>query len=186
MKTEPENTVYGDTEFKSRLEARWAVLLEHAPAVDFWIYEPRINCVEVPAYIRPAFCFYKRRKRYYQGDFCFAVGNLLYSLEVKPTMPSQSYLDFFHPVSRYLTGLPILSYRTFYKQTPTILFFDRKKIWRVGDVRKCKVIDWGKAYQIAKDFRFDLRHPSPRNQLSDSSFEDRVKRMPHWRPSRCL
>lgn len=37
---EPKPTIYGRVRFRSRLEARWAVLLDHVPNVLNWTYEP--------------------------------------------------------------------------------------------------------------------------------------------------
>jgi len=75
---EPKPTIYRDVEFKSRLEARWAVFFDYYHLMDGWQYEPKTFRLE--------------NGWEYTPDFFFQWSSFPGLLEVKPTIPSVEYL----------------------------------------------------------------------------------------------
>jgi hypothetical protein len=144
---EPKPTQYGNILFRSRTEARWAVLLDFTPNVLNWWYEPETFKMPNGWTYTPDFLV----------KFCRPSGKIdTVYLEVKPSAPSGDWSRAVDRVVRRHNIVVIVAWADFYNNvgvqfrsfTP-----DAKK-----DVRY--LLDCfsksGQGYYHARHFRFDL------------------------------
>lgn len=76
---QPKPTKYAGVQFKSKLEATWAVFLDYHPLVKDWRYEPRK--------------FHLKKQGWdYTPDFQFSIHDWTAYIEVKPAEPTNEYL----------------------------------------------------------------------------------------------
>lgn len=133
-------------DFKSRLEARWAVLLEYHPLVDLWKYEPATFTLE--------------NGWQYTPDFFIRVGGVAEGfLEIKPEKPTKEWLE---SQARFLDLLPVpiyICHGGFYREVPLVHRLDA-----LGQISKDKLpgfvqttlLSHPSAIKAAREFRFDL------------------------------
>lgn len=146
----PKPTTYRGRKYRSRLEARWAVFLDHHPLVREWHYEPKT--------------FRLPGGWTYTPDFLFAVGPFAAFVEVKPLPPTEEYLAVlrrFVPLLR----LPLLmGVGDFYKNTPRAYVLPKEGP-PPKDAPRLHQWEWltggGPAVKSARHFRFDLPHDAP-------------------------
>lgn len=146
---QPKPTRYRKIKFRSRLEARWAVFLDHYFRIEEWIYEPCEITVSTPAAITNK----------YTPDFHIRIEGVNYYLEVKPSYPSLEYVSDLKEIAKLTRTPVVLGYGSFWKNDcpiaethevkghtthPTILIANHLFYNSI------------KAYDIAKDFRLDL------------------------------
>lgn len=164
MSIDPKPTTYHRTEFRSRLEARWAVYFDHYALVDQWNYEPRK--------------FTDPRTRWtYTPDFFVAVGRgtLRGWVEVKPEVPNQDTLDSLHRSASLLgrcQGFHLaLAFGSFFQgEEPRVFMMgpsgDPPSIRDVEEnatfLSDIPILGDRDASKVAQDYRFDLpeRRPS--------------------------
>jgi len=105
---QPKPTTYRDQDFRSRLEARWAVFLDWNPLVDSWNYEPEGFRLDGPDWT-------------YLPDFLVKVGPFMFYLEVKPEVPDPKYLEI---LGAFAIALPYplsVAYGSFFKDVPKVI-----------------------------------------------------------------
>lgn len=141
-------TIYGKVSFKSRLEARWAVFLDHHTCVADWVYEPRT---------------WKDPKTnwMYTPDFLVKVGPIQVLLEVKPDMPSREYIEnlgIFTPIMPHSLWV---AFGDFYEGTPSLFSMAAKGL-PPEPLTACGLFPFQEeAIQTAAAFRFDLPQTPP-------------------------
>jgi len=143
----PKPTTYKGVRFKSRLEARWAIFLDHCPDVYSWKYEPQT--------------FYNRATGWtYTPDFLVELmlngKRYLYILEIKPNRTSVEYLNFL----KYFTNL--IPYPFFVVSGN---FYDIKSqidagFNSPGTIPRLFGLGTKAAEHIAANYRFDLSEES--------------------------
>lgn len=142
---EPKPTIYKGVEYRSRLEARWAVYLDHHPSVKSVAYE-RFR--------------FRLRDFTYTPDFSFNWVNKKIFLEVKPAIPANDYLNMLVNVKGEHRVFLILATGSFYLEEVPILFTItdlRSRI--VGDRLSESFLQNDYALASALNYRFDLAQP---------------------------
>jgi len=143
---EAKPTQYGNTIFRSRLEARWAVFLDFCDNVLNWEYEPQT--------------FKMKNGWDYTPDFKVVFGNRppLY-LEVKPTKPSNEYLNTLVRFINQCRFTLLIATGDFYKPDLLGTGILRPSSNRVSG---CLLVDFftgvPRAVYTAHHFRFDLEN----------------------------
>lgn len=150
----PIPTTYRGIKFRSKLEARWAVFLDHCKIVSAWKYEPTI--INGPGFS-------------YTPDFLIAIQSFSWFLEVKPIQAYDGYVDKLSKISNSLGEVVWLGEGSFYqtdnsKDLPCIReirpghkshYADRVPItdfpWFAASTASTKA-----AADLATRFRFDL------------------------------
>ncbi len=142
-------TIYRDIHFKSRLEARWAIFLDHCPGVAAWQYEP--------------YQFSLPNGWTYTPDFYVtpATGPKFW-IEVKPIKPTKEYLKNIWEFVHSLTEDFCVGYGSFYKgAVPCIL-----PLTGPCTTKDMSLYYWFKnprgierAVKTASEHRFDLGKP---------------------------
>lgn len=145
---QPKPTLYASVQFRSRLEARWAVFLDNQPNVLNWTYEPTTVSITKTGWT-------------YTPDFLvktFASGKLwvLY-LECKPTLPSPGTLDDLRLASEYLdNGLVLLVNPMFGEEADEIIYClfasGKSYVFEIADLFP----EHATALEAAMQYRFDL------------------------------
>lgn len=150
---EAKPTEYKGTLYRSRLEARWAVYLDHHPKTTSVKYEPTTFRYSGGNYTPDFYFFLKGFQGYY--------------LEVKPSIPSQEYLASLvvllmkHPISL------LLAVGSFYKEEPVIYEINSYNSERILGAHLIKIPFLGDNYALASasGYRFDLAQPeAPRRK----------------------
>lgn len=147
-------TKYLGVQFKSKLEARWAVFLESHFLVNDWRYEPKTYTL-------------REGKWEYTPDFYVNAGGRELFLEIKPTEPTPEYLSVLMQFAHHALVHPlVICVGDMYKGRPVpTLHFTRT-------AEACKLTecvhfaDCEEALSRARNFRFDLRStetPGPRD-----------------------
>lgn len=144
---DPKPTDYAGIEFRSRLEARWAVLLDYNPLVTDWDYEPRT--------------FRDRKTGWkYTPDFLFHCGvNWHGWIEVKPSMPTEKYLLFLTRFLPLLNAPLYLCVGTFYDKEPLpqLAKVERGKPLQLRPLDQVHILPIPQeAIDAAFKYRFDL------------------------------
>lgn len=158
---EAKPTEYRGTLYRSRLEARWAVYLDHHPGILSPKYEP--TTFYSPNLYTPDFSFFLKTT----GTFY---------LEVKPSLPS---IDYLLGLIKILTEHPIsllLAVGDFYKSEPIVYEMNTYKSTNrnVLGSSLTKVPLFGDSYALmcASGYRFDLaqpEHPGKGNRYANPS-----------------
>lgn len=162
---EPKPTTYAGITFRSRLEARWAVLLDYHPAVEHWQYEPT-------KYTLP-------NGWDYVPDFLFSMGGSFTFLEVKPEFPNDEYVTVLQQFVPHLPHQLLIGTGGFYNEEPqvwSLLAKDHKGVRAIA-YRLFVPTD---VLHAAQRFRFDLpngRRPSFRG----GSAEEVGEHIHNWR-----
>lgn len=145
---EAKPTEYRGTLYRSRLEARWAVYLDHHPGIIRPKYEPATFYHPYP----------------YTPDFSFFLkGSQSYYLEVKPALPSTEYLTgLLFLLAREPISL-LLAVGDFYKSEPTIYEMNTyrppNRNILGADLSKIPLLGDNYALTCAAGYRFDLAKP---------------------------
>lgn len=190
---EAKPTKYRGIQFRSRLEARWGVLLDNYFMVGEWFYEPKPFTDSDSGWT-------------YTPDFRISASVFHYWLEVKPVLPDVATLEALSLFATKLNGLPlILAFGSFYEEVPRIVEIPAHSIpagkIKVAAIRKAAVslessplfARSGEAAKVAATYRFDLPNdPAPairRNpNASASDFLRRVnwkgRPLPRTKPTR--
>ena len=170
---QPKPTRYRKITFNSRLEARWAVLLDHLHLITDWKYEP--------FELRD-----KETNHPYTPDFLVQIQQYAWLLEVKPSTVELDYLDKLQRISISLGRVLWLAEGSIYKEIlPTI-----REIHPTGVISEPVNIllfpwfalnrqDVENASMISSGFRFDLMQPNylpPWKQGSRSDFQRNVRK----------
>ena len=147
---EAKPTRYMGEQFRSRLEARWAVFLHHYKRILKWGYETHHltltdNADSVLDNYTPDFSFYWAK-----------FPKMLIFLEVKPTKPNKEYFKRLSEFSKYADQPIILAYGSFYKTQPIIIIFGP-----LGGMGKAIPLNLAfhkctSAIKKAGNYRFDL------------------------------
>ena len=173
---EAKPTAYRGIQFRSRLEARWAVYLDFNPLIDYWEYEPRSFTLDDGSAYTP--------------DFVIQMGTGLQCwVEVKPVIPTDDYLRLLASVVPKLPGCRghylLLCTGSFYRNAPPPNVFGlvpgitptKESIDRCNEpLTSIPIFGHQKAYQTASGYRFDLPEKLPpfRQGGEKSPFD-------HWR-----
>lgn len=164
---EPKPTRYRGIEFRSRLEARWAVFLDHHLLVDDWKYEPR--------------SFQLPNGSTYTPDFWFSVAQSSYYIEAKPLLPTEDYVKYVGVITSLYRINMLVAVGSFWNEEPVLYEIAPGTIYGVA------MSSWAyfrldpKAMTLAKGFRFDLNLPSyvpPSKYGSKARLEQSIDR---WR-----
>ena len=154
---EAKPTLYRGTQFKSRLEARWAVLLDWYEHIDNWHYEPKTFKL-------------KEEVRGILPTLFFQWSTFPGFIEVKPDVPSKEYLQV---LAAFLPILPLpltLAFGDFYKGKPKFWAMNLSKHWEkpTPAVVKREALTmetlWPNAelgIKTASHYRFDLQGKDP-------------------------
>jgi len=155
---EAKPTKYRGTEFKSRLEARWAVFLDYYHLMTGFAYEPHTFIIEEKGWD-------------YTPDFFFQWGQLPGMLEVKPEVPSEEYLSV---ICQFVPIIPVqltLTLGDFYRGNIPKLWvpalsksFPNPKPSRVKSEALGLLTLWPDseaAIKTAAEYRFDLDGQDP-------------------------
>lgn len=161
-------TIYRGVTFRSRLEARWAVFLDHHFMVRTWSYEPY------------EFTFPESGWRY-TPDFGINIGGTIYLLEVKPAMPTEEYKTQLTRIAE--DGHHIwLGVGSFYQsEEPRLFDYTNTEITTV--VKPILLSNWplfpsaSASVKQASQFRFDLaKGYIPKNKLgNDQEFRQHLR-----------
>jgi len=155
---EPKPTTYRGRHCKSRLEARWAVFLDYHFAVDVWEYEPM-------TFRNPETGWD------YTPDFIVKVGPYSMFLEIKPVLPTETYIEELLTILPYLPLPLMLAVGDFYEDVPQLASIN--EVFEAvlnGDKTHIECVPlnqtlWfpapDEAIRSAKTFRFDLPHGRP-------------------------
>lgn len=151
----PKPTTYRDIQFRSRLEARWAVLLDWYQFVQHWLYEPQHYKYDMT----------KFGGDHWLPDFFFATGYMKGLLEIKPSMPSEDYLTMLGYATEQLK-LPIyVGFCSFYNEVPRVMKIDPNHPHKDTSVPIDTFAEFPRinsAVSIAAHYRFDLANqPTP-------------------------
>jgi len=152
-------TVYKRVTFHSRLEARWAVLLDYNPLVDAWAFEPLTLRYEQAGWD-------------YTPDFAVKLGTISYHyLEIKPVIPTDDYIKLLALFSHYLPqGVDrlYLAYGSIYaKKAPPLICPMGIDIQTEAQVKKASIPledlyrNSLEALRTAQAYRFDLPERRP-------------------------
>lgn len=148
---EAKPTEYKGILYRSRLEARWAVYLDHHPGIRLPRYEPSTFCIEQFSYTPDFYFFLKGAQGFY--------------LEVKPSNPTEEYLEtlvslcYKHPISL------LLAVGSFYQEEPTVYEINTIRYenarGKVLGAYLSKIPLLGDNYALASaaGYRFDLAQP---------------------------
>lgn len=167
---DPKPTQYRGTQYKSVLEARWAVFLDHHFLVEDWKYELR------------SFAVPQLAGNFYTPDFWFSIGGMDLWLEAKPVDPEPDYLAQLNNISYYWKLNLLLGVGSYYKSEPEVYQFPADDY-----VPGVNLSDWGffsvddgKAVSIAQRFRFDINGPRyvPPRKEADRALHQ--KQMSKW------
>lgn len=144
---EPKPTTYKGVQYRSRLEARWAVYLDHHPSVKSVSYE-RFR--------------FRSQDFEYTPDFKFNwVGKRMF-LEIKPASPSAEYVQMLLRVTVEHCVHLLLAVGSFYQDEVPVLYDLTKthKSHRVHGERLTEgFLQNEYAVNSALNYRFDLAQP---------------------------
>lgn len=147
-------TVWNGIRFGSVLEARWAIMLENAAGVSKWSYRPEFAAIPSPERtLDNEFT----KARTYQPDFVFVVGNqIVFTLEVKPTRVTPTYLDWYRSLVELLPGSALIGQGGFHKACPRFTMVDPTITTDYGCVNRNRLFRAQKsAIVIARHHSFD-------------------------------
>lgn len=170
-------TYYRKILFKSRLEARWAIFLDHYPCIKQWEYEPGEivltdnQGVEVVRYT---------------PDFILKYENSMqFVLEVKPLEPNKEYLEMLNQISRFTSWPVLLGYGSMFCKSGQIIEVPNiLSIYNDGQTQNDPMLTcpWFHAcreyYEFACRFRLDLDsndYRPPRQRGDYKLFQQAVK-----------
>ena len=163
---EPKPTRYAGINFRSRLEARWAVFLDFHFLVLDWLYEPRH--LTLP------------NGWEYTPDFLFYLGDWKLFLEIKPEQPTEAYVGF---VSEFLPQLshPIyIAWGSFYKkEVPFVAKVTEEGLADCVPVTQFDPLALplsADAIKAAKGYRFDLTERRPAFRRGSPSVFNKARR----------
>lgn len=147
---QPKPTKYRGIQFRSRLEARWAVFLDNASNVMKWQYEPlTVNFREGYTYTPDFHVEY-----YYNQNRCRLF------IEVKPDEVTQDYIWMLAQASSQLqTNLAVYAGNPFFKRGHYLTVTVGKGIVLDGVYYQMTTVfsNFKVAQGIAAGYRFDLR-----------------------------
>lgn len=176
---QPKPTTYRNIETKSRLEAKWAVFLDHHPNVTSWSYEPgNIKLVRKDN---------GKQQLSYLPDFQIIMGNILkFILEIKPVRPNEAYVKDLVLVATTLKTTIIIAYGPFFierdgpRRTPEMVTIypngtidHDESLLNCGWFHPCMNV-----FDFACRFRFDLAsidYIPPRKGGCSQSFQQVVR-----------
>ena len=134
----PKPTSYNGIQFRSVLEARWAICLDHFEGCELWTHEP-------DTFVDPGTGW-----KYTPDFFCDCWGYL----EIKPKKPNANYilnrkkfLPLFHPFPLWI------AYGSFYYKKPLPRFIHVKS---GNELTFTKICNDRRAANMARSWRFDL------------------------------
>ena len=155
-------TDYHGVHFKSKLEAQWAVFLEHHHLCADWRYEPR--SYEIPA-----------KGWTYTPDFWVSVGGMEVFLEIKPVPITDKHAFFLMEFTRVIPQPLILCVGSFFKQEiPQMLWTNQGG--RVESLSNNSLLpDCADVIKTVKGYRFDIEH-TPGTQGTVSDLQDTISR----------
>ena len=145
----PKPTVFQGIEFRSRLEARWAVFFAACPSVEACRYEPLT--------LR-----YAKAGWDYTPDFSIDLPNNKGVLvEVKPILPNENYMRGLSQIVEVFSKRLLLGVGDFYGSTPRIAQVTPHRFHHMAFGRKAKPLNEffpgsDQAVLIASRYRFDL------------------------------
>lgn len=145
---EPKPTKYAGHQFRSRLEARWGVLLDAHFMVTDWKYEPKT---------------YRLDNGWdYTPDFYYTLGDWRIWLEIKPERPSEDYIAFLTKFVPLLDCPLFVAAGSFYKTTPELSPVGQDGLhgWEPLDTFGCLPVN-DDAIKAARRYRFDLPEQRP-------------------------
>ena len=145
---ESKPTSYKGTMYRSRLEARWAVYLDHHKSISQYVYEP-------PGW------------QGYTPDFLFRLASQEIYMEVKPVQPSTDYLQrLITTVKRARLDYFLLAVGSFYQEVPILwsMVTGRGCIIPAGQYLSKSPLYSEYALRSASGYRFDLRNPESGNR----------------------
>lgn len=156
----PKETTYRGITFHSRLEARWAIYLDHNPLVNDWAFEAQT--------IRD-----RKSGWTYTPDFIVKAGVVLQgALEIKPVCPTQDYIDqLVHWAPRIpgTQGMTLaLCFGDFFKGEPLVFKLgpegaNREEILQKAvPLSKVPILGHQEALEKAGSYRFDLPDQLPK------------------------
>jgi len=139
----PKPTKYKRITYRSRLEARWAVCLDHATNVRRFSYEPKhIDLGGGETYL-PDFLIYRTRKT-----------PTRFWLEVKPAKISEDYVKFIRNAARKSPIPLLLAIGSFYQEQIPKLYWT-SNLYEDVDFRTI-FTPYPQCTNAAKSHRFDL------------------------------
>jgi hypothetical protein len=148
---DPKPTVFKGTQYKSRLEARWAVYLDKHKGVKSYSYEP-VTFREIGIAYTPDF-----RVRSY------AALRPEFFLEIKPAAPARDYLYSLKDVANAFSVDICVAYGSFYQEEPNVIFigpnsYQVAALFTAVPLRSTLLFD-AVAFHAASGYRFDLAQP---------------------------
>lgn len=143
---EAKPTRYRGVQFKSRLEARWAIFLDNLYLITEWVYEPAKFKMQGTNWE-------------YTPDFRISLAVFQLYLEIKPTECSPEYLHVLTQFARGLKGQHLWLCQGDFWGTPIIiknLSIETSQRTLLEALPRCQ-----DAIQAAKNYRFDLLESKP-------------------------
>jgi len=155
-------TDYRGITFRSKLEAQWAVFLEHHRLCADWQYEPRSYEIAVKGWT-------------YTPDFWVSVGGIEVFLEIKPVPITDKHAFFLMEFTRVLPHPLLLCVGSFFKKdVPKVLWTNQQG--RVESLQENSLLpDCGDVIKTVKGYRFDIEH-TPEQQGTVSDLQDTISR----------
>jgi hypothetical protein len=148
---EPKPTLYRGTHYRSRLEARWAVYLDHHPDISAFRYEP------------VTFRVYGHS---YTPDFSVIFKKNQLILEIKPAQPADNYTDILTRLAYEYTDFQFLiAVGSFYKEIPRLIHIQQELKPPMSFPMDTSNFFNRQAYQAASGYRFDLKNPETRSHV---------------------
>jgi hypothetical protein len=157
-------TTYRKTVFRSRLEARWAVFLDHFANCTHWAYQPLTVVL-------------KEKGWTYLPDFICTLGPYRFFLEIKPLAPQPDYLFYARQFQQRMKHPLLIGYGGFYNACPLLITNldpkHNKPLTASPWFRGCE-----QALRTAQGFRFDITGqdaPPPHKQGSPEQLKSEIR-----------
>lgn len=168
---DPKPTRYAGIEFRSRLEARWAVSLDYNPLIEKWLYEPA-------SYSLPG-------GWNYTPDFLISVGGSRLFLEIKPCPVSDDYLHCLQASTLVLPAPLLLCVGSFYRSEVPEVFTVVKPASNKRHPLTAHRFYWDDdAVKTAQTFRWDLAGAEDRRPGFRTGSPEEFNRIRRRKPRR--